>query len=83
MRQPETPYYRSNIPGMAEETFPREGDFDLIRASRKEEKEEVEVYSPDADQIEERDDSEVEEDESRKPIEEDTSEATTVSNSVQ
>ncbi|KAK1123596.1 hypothetical protein K0M31_008297 [Melipona bicolor] len=64
MRQPEAPYYRSAIPGMVEETFPREGDFDLIRASRGEEleekeEEEVEVHSSGADQIVETDDSKV------------------------
>ncbi|XP_043515038.1 uncharacterized protein LOC122531301 [Frieseomelitta varia] len=86
MRQPETPYYRSAIPGMVEETFPRERDFPLVPASREEELEEKEeesvVHSPGADQIEETNDGKVVRDESRKSIEEDTSEATTI-NGVQ
>ncbi|KOX73436.1 hypothetical protein WN51_14482 [Melipona quadrifasciata] len=59
MRQPEAPYYRSAIPGMVEETFPREGDFGLIRASRGEELEEEEVEVHSADQIAETDDGKV------------------------
>ena len=60
MRQPETPYYRSAVPGMVEETFPRRGDIHFARASREEDleekEEEVEVHSPGADRIEETND---------------------------
>ncbi|CAD1476551.1 unnamed protein product, partial [Heterotrigona itama] len=86
MRQPETPYYRSAIPGMVEETFPRKCDFRFVRALREEEELEgdVEVHSPSVDEIEETDDGKAMEDESRNPIEEEvTSEATTIDNSVQ